>query len=227
MHQQFFGGGPGCTKPKKAQKWSGRAEKKLSEMVWEKPKRLRNGLELRNAQKGSEPSPKKLAEGQRGSKIKAPNWSGRKAGRSPRNGLGSPNCSVLVRKREKRSEMVREKQAPQRFRGGLSLAMVLRGGPQGCTSKSGGGAGLHEQRSLGGGPGCTSNGPWGGARLHQQKVLGLGSLPLTLKGSTALTASVGLTLPWSVQQPQLYLGCTFSALRSLAKLGRLRALKCW
>ena len=100
-------------------------------------------------------------------------------------------------------------------------------GVQGCTSKSGGGAGLHEQRSLGGGPGCTSNGPWGGARLHQQKVLGLGSLPLTLKGSTALTASVGLTLPWSVQQPQLYLGCTFSALRSLAKLGRLRALKCW
>ena len=141
-------------------------------MVWEKPKRLRNGLELRNAQKGSEPSPKKLAEGQRGSKIKAPNWSGRKAGRSPRNGLGSPNCSVLVRKREKRSEMVREKQAPQRFRGGLSLAMVLRGGPQGCTSKSGGGAGLHEQRSLGGGPGCTSNGPWGGGQVAPAKGLG-------------------------------------------------------
>ena len=37
-------------------------------MVWEKPKRLRNGLELRNAQKGSEPSPKKA--GRRPKRLK-------------------------------------------------------------------------------------------------------------------------------------------------------------
>ena len=59
----------------------------------------------------------------------------------------------------------------------------------------------------------------GGGKVSPAIVLGFGSLPLTLKGSTALTASVGLALLWSVQQPQLYLGCTFGALRSLAKLG--------
>ena len=122
----------------------------------------------------------------------------------------------------KRLETVGEKQAKTWFEKG-SEGGVSPGGP-GCTSKSLAGARVARATVLGGGAGCTSN---GGARLHQQKVLGLGSLPLTLKGSTALTASVGLTLPRSVQQPQLYLGCAFSALRSLAKLGRLRALKCW
>ena len=175
-------------------------------MVWEKPKQLRNGPGA-TTQKSFGRSPEKAQE-----------WSGRRLRINPK------------RLSLKRLETVGEKQAKKWFEkgseGGLSPETVLEGGPR-----------LHQQ-VLGGGPGCTSNGPWGGgrlrqqrslggARLHQQKVLGLGSLPLTLKGSTALTASVGLTLPWSVQQPQLYLGCTFSALRSLAKLGRLRALKCW
>ena len=61
-----------------------------------------------------------------------------------------------------------------------------------------------------------SRGGWGG-KVARAIVLGFGSLPLTLKGSTALTASVGLALPWSVQQPQLYLGCTFSALAREAR----------
>ena len=135
-------------------------------------------------------------------KPKTQKWSGSKrSGRSkPRNGLKKGSG------------------------GGLSPT-VLQGGRV-APASSWWGLGLHEQRSLGGAR-LHQQRSLGGARLHQQKVLGLGSLPLTLKGSTALTASVGLTSPWSIQQPQLYLGCTFSVLRSLAKLGRLRALKCW
>ena len=90
-------------------------------------------------------------------------------------------------------------QSPENLRNGLAKA-EKNGKPKTAQKWSG--------RS----PKKPRDGRGRGAGVAPAIVLGFQSLPLTLKGSTALTASVGLALLWSVQQPQLYLGRTFSAL---------------
>ena len=221
-------------KPKKAQKWSGRAEKKLRNGLGEAQKAEEwsggSRQKLGNAQKGSEPSPKKAGRRPKRLKNQSSELVWEKSWEKPKKAQkwsGKPKLLSFGPEKGKTVGNGPGKASPTKVPGRSEPGNGLEGGAPRLHQQIWWGGRVARATVLGGGPGCTSNGPWGGARLHQQKVLGLGSLPLTLKGSTALTASVGLTLPWSVQQPQLYLGCTFSALRSLAKLGRLRALKCW
>ena len=120
-------------------------------MVWEKPKRLRNGLGRRPKRLKNQSS-EVVWEKSWEKPKKAQKWSGKlkllsfgpEKGKTVGNGPG--------------------KASPAKVPGRSEPGNGLEGGGPGCTSKSGGGAGLHEQRSL------------GGARLHQQRSLGGGQV---------------------------------------------------
>ena len=183
---------------------------KSSEMVREKPKKTQKlrGRSPKEAQKWSETSPKRseMVWEQRAEKSSEMVWEKPKT------------SSEMVWDRPKKARKWSGR-SPKRLRNGWEDPQEAQE-PRNCPRKA-----TKTQKWSGRSPKKLGKG--GGGKVARAIVLGFGSLPLTLKGSTALTASVGLALPWSIQQPQLYLGCTFSALRSLAKLGQLRALKCW
>ena len=113
-------------------------------MVWEKPKKLRNGP---------------------GGAQKTQKWFGRSPEKAQAWSQRSP--------KRLKNGLVGEKQAKKWFEKGSEggVSPVLEGGP-GCTSKSLAGARVARATVLGGGAGSTSNAPWGGGQVAPAKGLG-------------------------------------------------------